>query len=75
MNSDNILTEIDLGRIFKYLFSSKFRKLTKHTKNREVRKALSDFNKANDELAKAVKDAFGKELKNTSHLSPDDLIS
>ena len=74
MNVDNILTEIDLSTIFKYLFSSKFRRLVKHTKNPQIKRALADLNLANDKLASAFEDAFGKKMKNVKHLTAKDLV-
>jgi N-glycosylase/DNA lyase len=74
MDSKNILTEIDLKYIFKYLTSSSFRKLARKAKSPEIRKALIHINQSNDELAKAYKDAFGKDMKSARHLTPKDLV-
>ena len=74
MDSKNILTEIDLKHIFKYLLSSSFRKLAKKAKSPEIQKALLHINQSNSELAKAYKDAFGKDMKSAGHLTSKDLV-
>ena len=74
MNSNNILTEVDIGTIFKYLFSSKFRRQIRNAKTPQLKKALKRFNAANDELADAYEDAFGKPLQNAGHMKISDLF-
>ena len=74
MDKKNILTEIDLKYIFKYLTSSSFRKLANKAKSPQIKKALLHINQSNDELEKAYKDAFGKDMKTARHLTPKDLI-
>ena len=60
MDSKNILTEMTITQMFKWLFSPQFRKLAKSTKTPKMKKAITDFNNSIQGVEDAYEDAFGK---------------